>query len=221
MKGIWGILPLVLLAAAATNVANAGIIQIEPVPDIDAVYLDIAYDGSTYTVQGFANSLTAVIASLPPVQYFISYDDPFTPTFTLTAQISSAGVATGGALNIYGCLNDFPDSPGCPGAGLLLQSTSLVDFGFEPFEGGEIFFSFDGLTGALAPLFGEKAYVKVNTSFALPGDTFPGNFSAPFTNSDIFSNVADTGVTPEPGTWVFLATGLGCLCLGRRKIRRS
>jgi hypothetical protein len=103
---------------------------------------------------------------------------------------------------------------------VLLESVSLVEFGFDPFPGGEIYFGFDTLSGALEPLWGpRRAYVKLNTSYAF--DTFPGDFSAPFTLPASYDNFVDVGVVPEPGTWFFLASGLGSLWLGRRKSRTS
>jgi hypothetical protein len=218
MKRLIRLAQIAIVLAGMATVASAGVINIEPVPDLNAIFLTVTYDGTDLLVEGFTASLTADVGGTPQI-YPISSDSPL-PTFSLIAQVSPLGVASSGHLTINGCVDDHPDAPGCPGSGLLLESASLVEFGFEPFSGGEIYFGFDSLSGALEPLWGpRRAYVKLNTSFAF--DTFPGDFSAPFTLSASLDNVADVGAVPEPGTWFFLASGLGSIWLGKRRSRAS
>ena len=218
MKRLIRLAQIAIVLAGITSVASAGVINIEPVPDLNAGFLEITYDAAAATpqliVRGFTSSLTAGDAGSPQ-SYPISTTS-IDPTFTLIAQISPLGVVGPGSLTINGCVDDYPGAPGCPGSGTLLESASLVEFGFEPFEAGEIYFGFDNLSGALEPLWGpRRAYVKLNTSIDNP---FPGNFSASFSTSS-FDNFVDVGVVPEPGTWSFLASGLGAIWVGRRRTR--
>ena len=77
---------------------------------------------------------------------------------------------------------------------IALAARDLARIGEEELRGRVVLHTSGAMdSGALEPLWGpRRAYVKLNTSFAF--DTFPGDFSAPFTLSASLDNVADVFV---------------------------
>jgi len=201
------LLTRLIIGAAFASAASASNIVIDSSPDISASGLAVAFAGGELTVNGFADSFTDYYAS--ELTLF-----PITSgTFSLTAQIDSAGVASGGTFQIAGYIYDGLGEPVYAQSSGILLSGSLTTFAFDPFVDAELDFFFSSLSGDIASLYGDLAIVKLN----LYG--FPGTFGADFLTDD-FSNVADVGVavsTPEPGSWLSMAVGSIVLVLARRR----
>ncbi len=187
--------------------APAGVV-LNPAPDIFANSLSAVYNAgsNSLSVDGVADQLTAELEG--SLTTFIIDGG----TFSLDAQINNAGIASSGTLSIGGCVSDLTGVPSCPSSGVLLEG-NLTSFSFEPTPDGQLTFEFSVTGGDLQPLYGNRAYVLLNLI------DFPGGFGEDFTILEDFSNVADTGVAPEPGTWAFLILGLGGFCLVRRRSR--
>jgi hypothetical protein len=184
----------VAAVAGLSAVGSATTIRLLPAPDVMGTFLDASYDGvsGVFTVAGYADSAIVFQTELP---VFYAIDGG---SFSLTAMVSNAGVASSGSLTISGCIAALAGSPGCS-ATPLLQSTVLSFFDFVPGVDGQLTLGFSFLTGDLSPLYRRLAYAQLN----LIG--FPGSFASSFSTSD-FANVADVGTAiPEPSTnWLFL-----------------
>ncbi len=187
-------------------VASADMIFLLPWPDLEASFLDVNYspDTSDFTAEGD----TGPVFTLEDGPHFVSGH------FSLSATIDSSGVASGASLQITGCIDGI-DDPGCdPLSRLLLSSDELIRFQYEPQPGGEINFGFLLNGGDLWPTYYDpNAYVKMMLY------AFPGDFTQEFSSG--FDAVADTGVIPEPGTWVLVGLGIGSLWLARRRTKSA
>ncbi len=177
-------------------------------PDLMASGLSVTYNSTTheFTADGYADALTTKVAGVPTT---FGID---TGVFSLTAQISNTGVASGGVLTVSGCLSGMAGQPGCQPGALLLHTLSLNYFSFSNVADSELAFGFSTMSGDLQSIFGSIVFLKMN----LFG--FPGSFASDFFTDD-FSNVADLGINaagaiPEPGTWALMASGLVLILVG-------
>jgi hypothetical protein len=191
----------------------ADTITILPYPDVSSSTLSVSYDATSgvFEATGIADTLSSMVSGSPET---LGIDSG---SFTLTANISNAGVASTGSMAVSGCVVAHPDQFGCGLGSTLLQSATLSSLAFTDFADSELVFGFATMSGDLQAVMGSVVHVKMS----LFG--FPGNFTQSFTTSEI-SNTADvgvnaaTGVVPEPGTWALMASGIVLVTLARRRI---
>jgi hypothetical protein len=201
----------VLSCMAWSQTVWADTITLLAYPDIMSSALSVTYNATTgeFQATGFAETLTSVVAGSPET---LGIDGG---SFTLTANISNAGVVSSGAMTVGGCVPGHPDQPGCSLGSTLLQSSTVTSLTFTDIADTEFVFGFTTMSGDLQIVFGNVVHVKMN----LFG--FPGNFSQSFATSD-FSNNSDVGVAvpsaiPEPSTWGLMISGLAMFAVARRK----
>jgi hypothetical protein len=210
---------LAVAAAVLTVVLLGGTSQGAPIanlyedrPDIAAGFISVNYTttGATnFTAAGFATSID--FDGVAPNDYLIGG----TQIYSLSAHVTTAGVASSGALSIAGTVNgNAPQGSNDPLSSNLtspLLTGTLSDFGYPTSGSGELQFIFDVTGGSAASLFGSKVGVKLNAN------GYNGTWASNFSNGG--NGVADTFVTPEPATLAMLGVG-GLLAVAGRKRRQ-
>lgn len=181
---------------------------------------DITSDtiGLNYTSGGGSNNFTASgwaqkmdFDGVAPLDYSITGAGR---SYTITATIDSAGVATGGLLTVNGNVTLHAPQPVGTYTSPLLTGT-LTQFGYDPSADGNLEFVFSVTGGSLESLYGgQGALVGV----VLISANFPGSFASSFTGS---GGQSDTAPVPEPATCLFLLAGGVMLAVGRRRNRRA
>jgi hypothetical protein len=187
-------------------------------PDMYSAINSITYNAATdtFTVSGTPQNL--ILPDLSEYNDFLSSSP--TPTFSIVADITSAGAIGGGG----GSMSIIAKSPSLGNISTLLLQGTLEQFGFSQpnTNSGRFEFIFGSLTGVLAPYYATgKAYslltaVDVTTAF-------DGTFSNPegFSFGGARLNVDTFGVpVPEPTGATLIGLALAALLAVGRKRRR-
>ncbi len=192
------------LTAAPLNLVNEW-------PDIEASFITVSYTaggtGDNFTATGFA--MTIDFGGLGQPDYNIGGSQ----VYELKAHITTAGVAQGGTLTIYGTVNEAdPQTANDPLSTSLtdpLLVGTLVAIGYPEGSSGELEFLFDITGGSAASYYGPQVGVKLNEN------GYVGSWASSFSNND--AGVADNFSVPEPATCAMLLLGLPMLLRRRRK----
>jgi len=195
-------------AACASAQATPLNLNLLAYPEISATQIDVSYNAGTFALiaSGFSIAYEDDGLSSTPARQI------FGGTFNITANVSHAGVASGGTLTITGAI------PSLSIGNTTLLSGTLQGFGFTTSGAGRIEFLFGSLGGALASAYtarAPQAGVILNNIA-----NFPYNFNTSWNNlvngqAGTGSAVSDTGVLPGPGAAGLLA--LAGLAVRRRR----
>lgn len=192
-----------VLAMAAVGQASPLNLGAAGLPNIAADSITVTYDPSTGAFIGSGYALNLTQADTPA----LGIDDG---TFLVQLLLSSAGVPSGGLLQIEGSIPSLGTASG------LLLTGNLTDFGF-PEAGDEVFeFIFDVTGGDLADLgvmTGQIDVVLIAIDSGFSGD-FADYTATGFANGGHGMAIA---FLPEPATLALLGAGATLTFLRRRK----
>jgi hypothetical protein len=188
---------LLVLTLSSTTEAGPLEVKIDTYPVILAGFIASSYNAATqdFLATGWALSLNQGSGAVP-------YSNT---RFELTAKINNSGIATSGTLNV--------------GAGTLLSSVSLVNFGFYAVPGGTMEFLFGAPTGNLVPgVFVGTPDKPIDVMLTGVGSAFTGSWATSWTSTANASAAIRQDPVPEPS--VLLLTLIGAGALGARRASR-
>jgi hypothetical protein len=229
-KSLWRYFPhilAILLIVIGGNVrADLTSLTLQPTPDIASFFIDVAYNASSHTLAASGMTTCISIGNPEDPNNPITFDEDslLNGTFSLSATVDNAGVASSGSLTMGGEVLGYGE------AGPLLTANNLSFFNSfftdtqNPNGDVAIFeFLFDVSGGEMADIFGGSgAKVGVILSWvSTAGDVAQNQFTADFDNlqGHTFGEgwgtaMADTAPIPEPVTVLLL--GLGALIIRRK-----
>ena len=191
-------------------------------PDIFSDWITFYYDFNATNNTGSFTADGTVLTLKPPAppdgpggnQIGIFTEDggnyTFGGTFSIDAEfdidpqgnpnIVSGSLMIGGTI-LPSLLDQDFWNPDFAATGILLTG-ELIQFGFDPTEGGSFEFVFSDLDGDLAPYFH-----GLDAGVIMGSYDFPGNFQSDFIGSNTRADTAPSNV-PVPGTLLLMLSGL-------------
>ena len=192
-----------LLFGVTTHAATLNLTLADS-PNIFSTDIGVQYNAGTGSLTASGQASTLDDDGIGPALVIDS--TCCTPSFVLSANVDSAGNASGGSLTIGGTVSSLGFT-----SSTLLTGT-LSSFGF-PATGGDPFeFVFDVTGGDAAGLFGSQFGV-VLTGTGLPATLFTSNF-----NNARNGQANAASIVPIPAAvWLFGSGLLGLIGVARRK----
>jgi hypothetical protein len=190
-----------LLVLSLSSISQAGPLGVEitPFPVIQVAFITSSYDAVTgaFLADGFMRTLDDGTGR-------VSYPNP---KFSLSANITNAGVATGGSFSIDGG---------------LLSSSLLLGFAYVP---GTLEFLFGPATGSLVTSGTYETLKPIDVMFSGVATALPTSFtsswqSTTYSSALIREDPPPTQV-PEPSTLLLTLVAAGGATLRRFRSRRN